>query len=624
MRLLNIHNMEFRDFHGENIPPYLVASHRWTSDEATYKDVLKRRNTETKGFNKIASFCRFAKRYNTNNTADDVRWIWIDTCCIIQNSSAEVSESINSMWEWYTSSTHCIAYLRDVRPLSAGRDAVMFDFRQSEWFERGWTLQELLAPKCVVFLTQNYEVIGRKSPDQHVCTMAPHSLNRIISEVTGISRDNLCDFPSRRHTISQDTKMSWAANRRTTKVEDTSYCLLGIFDVHMPLIYGEGERHARKRLEKEIATVEQDDFMEGRTLSVEKQSDSRSMLSGSLRDPLDRNKSSEAVNAHDICPVCKLLLIEPVTTSCSHLLCESCMTTSDKINLTVVPLDSEGDVGGEAAQWNFQITQPCPCCEPGHSSTAGEHGFTDTYFAKANIKLSQELRAKYPSEYVRREASLDATEDGTQMLTINVGNWHELVGPHRHKWTFFVKPSRTDIIEEIHIHLHESFQNPHVICKKPPYSFHGRGWGYFNIDVRVILKGGYSWMSKHAEDGPDGMLQGSLKLQWMLDFESYNGRGAMGRCRVGVRRAVERLRELNRFRNLVLEQPTTGSNPMEEDPRMRIPDHEMRSGDAQTGQEPFSKTLVPSLQAQGRYAIEKTLDRLEQKTEADSIDDDIT
>lgn len=122
MRLLNIYTLEFREFHGDEIPPYLVTSHRWSNDEANYKDVLKKRNKESKGFQKIYGFCKFAIEWAGKGQPIGSKegWIWIDTCCINQNSSAEVSESINSMWAWYLESKHCLAYLRDVRPLSAG------------------------------------------------------------------------------------------------------------------------------------------------------------------------------------------------------------------------------------------------------------------------------------------------------------------------------------------------------------------------------------------------------------------------------------------------------------------------------------------------------------------------
>ena len=154
MRLLNIRSLQFQEFSSDDIPPYVITSHRWFPEgEPAYKDVLKAKNTGSRGYKKIEKFCEFVK-----NTKDSrwigCDWIWIDTCCIDKRSSAEVSESINSMFAWYGNACVCLAYLADVRPLSAGEDAVLGDIRQSEWFRRGWTLQELLAPRCVVFLNQ--------------------------------------------------------------------------------------------------------------------------------------------------------------------------------------------------------------------------------------------------------------------------------------------------------------------------------------------------------------------------------------------------------------------------------------------------------------------------------------
>lgn len=122
MRLLNVHNQTFQDFHGDDIPPYVVTSHRWGVNEAMYKDILKRRNQQSKGYQKVLGFCAFASRLpeSDHGSTASIQWLWMDTCCINQNSSAEVSESINSMWRWYSKAAHCIAYLRDVRPSSAG------------------------------------------------------------------------------------------------------------------------------------------------------------------------------------------------------------------------------------------------------------------------------------------------------------------------------------------------------------------------------------------------------------------------------------------------------------------------------------------------------------------------
>lgn len=540
MRLLNIYTLEFREFHGDEIPPYLVTSHRWSNDEASYKDVLKNRRRDTIGFKKIFGFCHFAIQWaGKDQTAPPKEgWIWIDTCCINQSSSAEVSESINSMWTWYLGSKHCLAYLRDVRPLSAGWDAVIYDFRRSEWFERGWTLQELLAPTCVIFLTRDFEVIGRKSPENHVCNTTDLVLNKYITDVTGIPQDVLCDYDNRRDTIPKDLKMSWAANRRTTKVEDTAYCLLGIFDVHMPLIYGEGERNARKRLEQEITRREREyeEFsnsfypfnVELPRIITPRPSTTQSSP-GSV--PAIPGGQPEVVNPSDMCYVCKELLLEPIAASCcNNRLCESCMTTDDRVNMTIVPLDHEGQLGGDAADYNFHIIQHCPFCNAfSRKGLEKITSFPDT-------RLANLLRQKYPVTYARREKALFDINQNTQALTIHIGNWHEEFGQDSHRWTFFVKPSRTDIVQEVHIELHESFKNPYVVRKKPPYSFHGRGWGYFNIQVCIVLKPGYVWLSGDAEDWVDGRPGAALKMDWTLDFQSFGGRGAMGRCRVKVRR----------------------------------------------------------------------------------------
>lgn len=185
-------------------------------------------------------------------------WIWIDTACIDKTSSAELTEAINSMFCWYKQAHHCIAYLADVRPLSTGMDAVMDDFRRSEWFERGWTLQELLAPRCVIFMSRAWEVIGHKCSagiNERNCACCAESnnavLNQELAEITGVPETVLWNYEDSKK-LRPKAKWSWTAHRKTTKPEDTAYCLLGIFDVYMPLIYGEGARNASARLRQEI------------------------------------------------------------------------------------------------------------------------------------------------------------------------------------------------------------------------------------------------------------------------------------------------------------------------------------------------------------------------------------
>lgn len=138
MRLLNVYTLQFAEFHGPDKPIYYVTSHRWTDDEMTYKDFLKGRKKDSKGYKKIEGFCTYVR--GLNEKVRRIDWIWIDTCCIDKSSSAEITESINSMWKLHTESEHCIAYLHDVRGLGPREiDATlrMADFRNSEWFKRG-------------------------------------------------------------------------------------------------------------------------------------------------------------------------------------------------------------------------------------------------------------------------------------------------------------------------------------------------------------------------------------------------------------------------------------------------------------------------------------------------------
>lgn len=374
MRLLNIHTLKFREFGDDDVPPYLVSSHRWSDDEASYKDVLKQRNTLSRGFKKIHQFCLFAgQQFKKNAFSPTIREsIWIDTCCINKNSSAEVSESINSMRTWYTRADHCIAYLKDVRPFSAGWDAVYYDFRRSEWFQRGWTLQELLAPTCVVFLTRDWEPIGRRSSRDHTCVVTQNILNRTIQEITHIPEHVLYDF-GKCSTMSSESKMAWAADRRTTKSEDMAYCLLGILDVHMPLIYGEGARNAQRRLEEEIRKREVDlqapqaPHMEVPSLQQDpagtvSATGSLKAQAGVINEALVHAQEAqrtilyeqnlidthreETIDETDLCPVCQRLLYSPVMTACNHTICNSCMEKHADVsledpNMTIVSLDEK-------------------------------------------------------------------------------------------------------------------------------------------------------------------------------------------------------------------------------------------------------------------------------------------
>ena len=179
------------------------------------------------GYTKIQGACDKAAK-------DGFKYVWIDTCCIDRDSSAELSEAINSMYTWYRGSEKCYAYLADVP-----RDTVKSTFAASRWFQRGWTLQELIGPAELVFFSREWTEIGSKM-----------TLQNLLTEITGIDAGILTD-PIKLKSTSIGKRMSWASHRNTTRTEDIAYCLMGIFDVNMPMLYGEGEK-AFIRLQEEI------------------------------------------------------------------------------------------------------------------------------------------------------------------------------------------------------------------------------------------------------------------------------------------------------------------------------------------------------------------------------------
>lgn len=254
MRLINCSTLQVEEFSNVDVPPYAILSHTWGDDEVLFADLPFRRATKSrKAYRKIGFTCAQALR-------DGLKYAWIDTCCIDKSSSAELSEAINSMFAWYRSSTRCYAYLSDV--LGAEVDD---KFLKSRWFTRGWTLQELLAPEDVIFYDQQWNEIGRKS--EHA---------ESISKATGIDAGALTEPPNsgrKRQDSGFDRfciakRMSWASRRETTRPEDIAYCLLGIFDVNMPLLYGEGDR-AFLRLQEEIIKLSADDSILAWGLSLD-------------------------------------------------------------------------------------------------------------------------------------------------------------------------------------------------------------------------------------------------------------------------------------------------------------------------------------------------------------------
>lgn len=232
MYLLNTSTFQLHRFLSDEVPPYVILSHTWGDDEVLFQDLGKPglHYRQSKGFSKIDKCCAIAR-------FDSWEYIWIDNCCIDQKSSAELSEAINSMYRWYKDAVVCYAYLANLSVSVGGTDSPRKKLRESRWFTRGWTLQELLAPKFVIFYDRDWIDFGTK-----------HSLQHLISDATGMDTSHLFE-PG---PASAAAKMSWASSRETTRPEDIAYSLLGLFDVNMPLLYGEGATKAFERLQHEI------------------------------------------------------------------------------------------------------------------------------------------------------------------------------------------------------------------------------------------------------------------------------------------------------------------------------------------------------------------------------------
>jgi len=233
---------------------YAILSHRWIAQESgenaevNYEEMVELANMDTKrqdeirnrdGYQKILRSCKQAEK-------DGFKWLWVDTCCIDKRSSAELSEAINSMYRWYEKSARCYVYLHDVLDLSfptKPRDS--HSNRCPEWFSRGWTLQELIAPDDVRFFNKDWRLIGDKRT---------HSST--LQDITRVPQNILINgFSFTRPCVAQI--MSWAADRKTSRVEDEAYSLMGLLGVNMPLLYGEGKT-AFQRLQLEIIRISDD------------------------------------------------------------------------------------------------------------------------------------------------------------------------------------------------------------------------------------------------------------------------------------------------------------------------------------------------------------------------------
>ena len=229
----------FREPISGNVPAYAILSHTWGKDEVIFQDMgagADMSKTMSKaGWRKI-QFC--AKQA----AADGLQHFWVDACCIDKKNAVELGAAINSMFRWYQNAARCYIYLSDVSKPDTGADdqrAWEEAFRKSRWFTRGWTLQELIAPRLVDFFSLEGELLGSKL-----------SLESMVHEITGIAKNALRGDALSNFSIKE--RRSWARCRKTTIEEDEVYCLIGIFNVSMSLIYGEGREQASRRLEEKI------------------------------------------------------------------------------------------------------------------------------------------------------------------------------------------------------------------------------------------------------------------------------------------------------------------------------------------------------------------------------------
>lgn len=242
MRLLRCTDDGFtltKDFRPhEERPEYAILSHRWGLDdeEVTHADLVNNAGETKVGYEKLRFCARQTKQ-------DNLLHFWVDTCCIDKTNQVELQEAIISMFSWYKSAARCYVYLPDIAATRYNLDERReweHALRENEWFRRGWTLQELIAPASVEFFTKEGRRLGDKV-----------SLQQLIHDITTIPISVLQNSDVSSYDV--DERFRWAESRRTTREEDAAYCLLGIFGVSMPVLYGETKNNAVRRLKEEVA-----------------------------------------------------------------------------------------------------------------------------------------------------------------------------------------------------------------------------------------------------------------------------------------------------------------------------------------------------------------------------------
>ncbi|PPQ64874.1 hypothetical protein CVT26_002592 [Gymnopilus dilepis] len=256
---------------------YAIFSHRWSENEPTFHEVsaMCEQSADAStakeptwldqvrqyiyppgppppvrplstGVKKLKEFCKLA-------LAHGCEWAWSDTCCIDKDSSTELEEAIKAMFKWYANAKVCIVYLADVTDPER--------LEHSEWFRRGWTLQELLAPSNVHFYTKSWTPLIDDAGD--LSRARSHKglpwIGKKISKATGIPESVLSNrFDPRWQGLRHAREiLGWASKRRTTRIEDNAYCLMGLLNIFIPIAYGEDD-HAFYRLLAELVNSSND------------------------------------------------------------------------------------------------------------------------------------------------------------------------------------------------------------------------------------------------------------------------------------------------------------------------------------------------------------------------------
>ncbi|RPD53413.1 HET-domain-containing protein [Lentinus tigrinus ALCF2SS1-7] len=334
MWLLSTEHLKLQYFSGPEAVTggYAALSHVWFGEEQSFQQIQSliaggASLDDRRVSDKIRSACRVAR-------ANGFKWIWIDTCCIDKTSSAELSEAINSMFRWYALASICYAYLHDV-PATYRRET----FGSSRWFTRGWTLQELIAPRFLLFMSADWTPLGTKA-----------LLAEDIQGITGIDAEVLT-FSKDVMAVSVARRMSWASRRQTTRPEDEAYCLMGIFGINMATLYGEGT-DAFRRLQEEImrSCSDQSLFAWGETFGPEVMSHV-----GLVRDAQEPGNflfapsPAEFRHAANMSPISPGQAMKLASASCSIPAREARMTremavTSYGVRCHLVLVNVEGDV----------------------------------------------------------------------------------------------------------------------------------------------------------------------------------------------------------------------------------------------------------------------------------------